>query len=393
MSLNSLSVDQNNLPPLNCLCVLGTRPEVIKLVPLVRRLKQTPGMDVQVCVTAQHREMLDQMLQQFGLVPDIDLNLMRKDQSLASLTAAILSELDSVLMQKQRDLVIVQGDTTTTFAASLAAFYRQIPVAHVEAGLRTGNIQHPFPEEMNRLLTSQMTRWHFAPTESARQRLLNEGISKDAIRVTGNTGIDTLLSSTERMQQEPDLIAPFIQRYPQFSSGRPLVLVTGHRRENFGQGLAAICDALAQLAGCYPDYHWVYPVHLNPAVQQPVKQRLGNLPNVHLLPPLDYFPFVYLMQTCRFILTDSGGIQEEAPVLGKPVLVMRETSERQEAIDSGSVKLVGRDADSIVKHAAALIDDFQIYEDMARPQSPYGDGLASKRIVACLDEWRLQKPR
>ena len=373
--------------PYLCLCVLGTRPEAIKMVSVIAQLRTAPELTVKICVTGQHREMLDQMLAQFGIVPDIDLNLMKDEQSLAELSASILQALDPVLARDMPDLVLVQGDTTTAFASSLAAFYRQIPVAHVEAGLRTGNPGHPFPEELNRVMISRLARWHFAPTALARQQLLEEGVDDADIVVTGNTVIDTLMATVADLPNQSGVVKSFLNATPKLDNDHPLVLVTGHRRENFGRGLAAICDALQQLAERYPQYLWVYPVHLNPSVQKAVRERLVRQGNVLLVPPLDYLSFVYLMQRCRFILTDSGGIQEEAPVLGKPVLVMRESTERQEAIDAGTVKLVGTQASVIVSEASRLIDDAEAYQRMAKSHSPYGDGRAGERIRQAILQW------
>lgn len=369
---------------LNILVVFGTRPEAIKLAPLVKLLAQDGAFALKVCVTAQQREMLDQALALFEIVPEIDLDLMQNGQSLTDLNARMLAALQQVLMDVQPDLVIVHGDTTTAFTAALAAFYQKIPVAHIEAGLRTHNLYAPFPEEANRRLTAVLAQWHFAPTETAKQNLLNEGVSESRIWVTGNTVIDTLFQALQKIRENRPLVAQFAERYAFLDERKKLILVTGHRRENFGMGFAQICTALRTLAQRHPDVQIVYPVHLNPNVQAVVYAQLGDLPNLFLLAPQDYLPFIYLMDRADIILTDSGGIQEEAPALGKPVLVMREISERPEAIVAGTVKLVGTDSEQIIAEVETLLNDENAYQAMARAKNPYGDGNACARIVDIL---------
>lgn len=369
---------------LNILVVFGTRPETIKLAPLVKLLAQDGAFAFKVCVTAQQREMLDQALALFEIVPEIDLDLMQNGQSLTDLNARMLAALQQVLMDVQPDLVIVHGDTTTAFTAALAAFYQKIPVAHIEAGLRTHNLYAPFPEEANRRLTAVLAQWHFAPTEMAKQNLLNEGVSESRIWVTGNTVIDTLFQALQKMRENRPLVAEFAERYAFLDERKKLILVTGHRRENFGAGFAQICTALRTLAQRHPDVQIVYPVHLNPNVQAVVYAQLGDLPNLFLLAPQDYLPFIYLMDRADIILTDSGGIQEEAPALGKPVLVMREISERPEAIAAGTVKLVGTDSERIIAEVETLLNNENAYQAMARAKNPYGDGNACARIVDIL---------
>jgi UDP-N-acetylglucosamine 2-epimerase (non-hydrolysing) len=368
--------------------VFGTRPEAIKLAPVYLRFRQSEAVRTRVCVTGQHREMLDQVLEVFAIRPDTDLSLMQPDQTLAALTARTLTALDRYYAEDRPDLVIVQGDTTTVLCASLAAFYRRIPVAHVEAGLRTGNLEAPWPEELNRVLTSRMARLHFAPTEESRQNLLREGVPVASIHVTGNTVIDALMLARARITERAPAIDGLPNASLNFLGQRPLVLITGHRRENFGAGLAAICDAIRELARRYPKAAFIYPVHLNPRVRGPVQERLGTpdlRDQVYLIEPLPYLPFVALMNRATLILTDSGGIQEEAPSLGKPVLVMRETTERPEAVAAGTVKLVGTHTDTIVAEASRLLSDPVAYQAMARSINPYGDGAAAPRIVAaCL---------
>jgi UDP-N-acetylglucosamine 2-epimerase (non-hydrolysing) len=369
------------------LFVFGTRPEAIKLAPLVLQARERPEeFDVIVCATAQHREMLDQVLALYGIVPDCDLDLMRPGQDLASLTARILTGVDQTIGRVSPGIVIVQGDTTTTMAASLAAFYRGVPVAHVEAGLRTGRKDAPFPEEVNRTMTSRIADWHFAPTERARANLLAEGIAPASVHVTGNTVIDALLWMRNRLHGEIP-VHPGLDDSV-FASGERLVLVTGHRRENFGAGFEAICRAIARLAAAHPDVHFVYPVHLNPNVTEPVQRLLGTLPNVHLLEPLAYAPFVALMDRSHLVMTDSGGVQEEAPALGKPVLVLRETTERPEALAAGTALLVGTEEQRIVDECSKLLDDPMAHDRMARAHNPYGDGQASRRILDVLAAWR-----
>ena len=362
------------------LSVFGTRPEAIKMTPVVTALAGAPGIDACVCVTAQHRGMLDQVLDLFGIVPDFDLDIMRDNQDLSHITTAVLEGMAGVYDDFQPDRVLVHGDTTTTFAASLAAYYRKIPVGHVEAGLRTGDMYAPYPEEMNRRLTDAITDMFFAPTETARGHLIAEGVDVGRIFVTGNTVIDALLSATAMLKDDAALRDSLKDCFKFLDPDRRMILVTGHRRESFGPGFEAICAALAQLAG-RDDAEIVYPVHLNPNVSEPVHRILGDKANIHLMEPLDYLPFVYLMERCHLVLTDSGGIQEEAPSLGKPVLVMRDVTERPEAVEAGTVKLVGTDAGTIVDECARLLDDDAAYRAMSRAHNPYGDGKAASRIV------------
>jgi UDP-N-acetylglucosamine 2-epimerase (non-hydrolysing) len=366
------------------LCVFGTRPEAIKMAPLVKHLQRHAEFQAEVCVTGQHRQMLDQVLRLFDIKPEFDLDLMKPGQDLSDITAGVLQGLKGVLEQSKPDVVLVHGDTSTTFAASLAAFYQRIPVGHVEAGLRTGNLYSPWPEEANRKLTGVLTRWHFAPTEASRENLLAEGVAPDKVHVTGNTVIDALLQVRDRIKNDAALQKSFAKTFRFIDPAKRLVLVTGHRRENFGEGFERICQALARIATTHADVQVVYPVHLNPQVQEPVKRLLGGIGNVHLIAPLDYLPFVYLMDRSTLILTDSGGIQEEAPSLGKPVLVMRDTTERPEAVAAGTVKLVGTDVARIVAQAQALLTDREVYKDMAHAHNPYGDGSACQRIAKAL---------
>jgi UDP-N-acetylglucosamine 2-epimerase (non-hydrolysing) len=366
------------------LSVFGTRPEAIKMAPVVLALAEAEGIEARVCVTAQHRDMLDQVLALFSIRPEYDLDIMRDNQDLGHITQAVLSGMTGVFDDFKPDRVLVHGDTTTSFAAALAAYYRMIPVGHVEAGLRSGDIYAPFPEEMNRKLTDAIADRLFAPTESAKANLLAEGTPGDRITVTGNTVIDALLSITQRikddeaLRREQESLFPFLDAAS--DPARRLILVTGHRRENFGAGLERICAALAELAQ-RGDVDIVYPVHLNPNVSGPVRESLGDEPNIHLMEPLDYLPFVYLMDRADLIITDSGGIQEEAPSLGKPVLVIRDVTERPEAVDAGTVKLVGTDTAAIVAESARLLDDNAAYQAMSRAHNPYGDGNAAGRIV------------
>ncbi|MDG1048989.1 MAG: UDP-N-acetylglucosamine 2-epimerase (non-hydrolyzing) [Planctomycetota bacterium] len=366
---------------LDVLLVFGTRPEAIKMAPVHRALASDPRFRVRVCVTAQHREMLDQVLDLFAITPDYDLDLMRPGQDLSSITGSVLDGLKGVLEEAAPNFVLVHGDTTTTMAASLAAYYARIPVGHVEAGLRTGNIYSPWPEEMNRRLTGSIATLHFAPTEAARANLLREGTSDEHIVVTGNTVIDALLSMVERVRAADK--AEFLRRFAGIDFDQRLVLVTGHRRENFGDGFERICHALAELSET-PGVEIVYPVHLNPNVQEPVHRILGPLSNVHLIDPQEYLPFLFLMDRAHLIITDSGGIQEEAPSLGKPVLVMRDTTERPEAVEAGTVRLVGTDTSAIVGAARNLLDDEEQYRSMSFAHNPYGDGAASQRIADAL---------
>ncbi|MBA9883119.1 UDP-N-acetylglucosamine 2-epimerase (non-hydrolyzing) [Ralstonia pickettii] len=366
------------------LTVFGTRPEAIKMAPLVKALQAEAGLTSAVCVSAQHRQMLDQVLELFGIVPEFDLNLMRPGQTLSDITSSVLGGIDGVLDVYQPDAVLVHGDTTTTLSASLAAFYRRIPVGHVEAGLRTGNIWSPWPEELNRRVTDAVTTWHFAPTAESRQNLLDEGVDPDQVTLTGNTVIDALLAVKARLDDDTALSAEMAARYPFLDPRRRMILVTGHRRENFGEPFENFCVALRVLAARHPDVQIVYPVHLNPNVQQPVNAILSGHDNVYLIAPQDYLPFVYLMARAYLIVTDSGGIQEEAPALGKPVLVTRDTTERPEAVASGTARVVGTSTQRIVDEAELLLGNTAEYERMAHAHNPYGDGQACRRIVAAL---------
>lgn len=361
------------------LTVFGTRPEGIKMAPVVKALAAAEQIEHRVCVTAQHREMLDQVLDLFRIVPDYDLNLMKPGQDLTDITTNVLHGLKPILADFTPDLVLVHGDTTTTLAASLAAYYQRIPVGHVEAGLRTGNILSPWPEELNRKVAAAITRLHFAPTERSRQNLLAEGVPAEHIYVTGNTVIDALQDVVARIEGDPVLAGDLAQSLP-LDPARRTILVTGHRRESFGGGFQRICGALRRIAQ-RPDVDIVYPVHLNPDVKGPVEALLSDVPNVHLIEPQDYLPFVYLMHRSTLILTDSGGVQEEAPTLGKPVLVMRDTTERPEAVEAGTVLLVGTDEDLIVSSVYELLDSQVAYDAMSFAHNPYGDGLAARRIV------------
>jgi UDP-N-acetylglucosamine 2-epimerase (non-hydrolysing) len=362
--------------------IFGTRPEAIKLAPVILALKADGHFDCRVCVTAQHREMLDQVLEVFDIRPDVDLNLMQPNQTLAGLTAKAITAIDGYLTEEKPDMVIVQGDTTTVFCAALCAFYHKIPVGHVEAGLRTWNKYSPFPEEINRVLATHLSTLHFAPTNKSRDNLIKEGISADKIFVTGNTVIDALYLALDKIKANP----PVIPNLPEgiMENGQPLVLITGHRRENFGEGFKNICSAIKTLAKQFPKVSFVYPVHLNPNVQEPVYNLLSKQKNIHLIEPLGYLPFVALMNRATIILTDSGGVQEEAPSLGKPVLVMRETTERPEAVDAGTVKLVGTDPALICSEAENLLNSTVAYEAMSRAHNPYGDGKAAERIIKLL---------
>jgi UDP-N-acetylglucosamine 2-epimerase (non-hydrolysing) len=366
------------------LTVFGTRPEAIKMAPLVLRLQATAGVDSRVCVTAQHRQMLDQVLQLFEIRPDHDLDLMRPGQDLTSITTEILRSLKPVLEQERPDIVLVHGDTTTTFAATLAAFYQRVPVGHVEAGLRTGNLYSPWPEEANRRLTGALARLHFAPTAVSRENLLRENVPAERIVVTGNTVIDALLRVRAKLEGDAALQQRFAAQFPFLRAGARMLLITGHRRENFGDGFERICRAIATLARRHADLDLVYPVHLNPNVREPVQRLLSGIANVHLIEPQDYLPFVYLMTRSTVILSDSGGIQEEAPALGKPVLVMRDTTERPEAIEAGTARLVGTDEASIAGGVSLLLEDAAEYRRMSIAHNPYGDGRACERIVAAL---------
>lgn len=366
--------------------IFGTRPEAIKLCPVALALKRKNGFDCKVCVTGQHREMLQQVLDVFGVVPDEDLALMRPNQTLGELTSRAIAAIDGYLAREQPDIVMVQGDTTTVLAGALAAFYHHIPVAHVEAGLRTGNMESPWPEEANRVLTTRLAKWHFCPTENNRANLVREGVPKEYIYVTGNTVIDALLMAKLMVRQKP----PVIDGLPAdlMLSKERIVLVTGHRRENFGEGFENICMAIRDLANRFPDTHFVYPVHLNPNVREPVGRILGSHcgRNVHLINPQQYLPFVSLMDRAYLILTDSGGVQEEAPSFGKPVLVMRDTTERPEAVTAGTVNLIGTRRDDIEREVARMLTDTAIYQRMATAVNPYGDGKAVERICKVLEE-------
>ncbi len=365
--------------------IFGTRPEAIKLAPLILEMQRRNGLRLHVCVTAQHREMLDQVLDVFGIVPDVDLGLMESNQSLACLTARAIAGIDEYLSERQPDVVIVQGDTTTVFCAALAAFYHHIPLGHVEAGLRTGNMQAPWPEEANRVLTSRLTEWHFAPTESSRRNLLAEGVDEQRVFVTGNTVIDALHIALEKTHENPPRIPGDECRIRQILDGRRLVLVTAHRRENFGERLESICRAIRRLAERHRDVAFVYPVHLNPRARKPALTHLSDLDNVVLTDPLDYLPFVYLLGRATLVLTDSGGLQEEAPSLGKPVLVMRDVTERPEGLEAGTARLVGAEQANIVRAVSRLLTDEDEYARMANAVNPYGDGSAAGRVCDILE--------
>lgn len=373
--------------------VFGTRPEAIKMAPLVKEFQKHPDtFQTIVCVTGQHREMLDQVLNIFDIRPDFDLNIMKQGQDLYDVTARVLTGMRDVLREAQPDVVLVHGDTTTSTAAALAAFYQQIPVGHVEAGLRTHNILSPWPEEMNRQITGRIASYHFAPTALSRQNLLQENVDDANITVTGNTVIDALYWVVDRIKNDRSLDAELeeVLRHAGYdvnrlADGRPLVLITGHRRENFGDGFINMCTAIKQLTERYPNVDFVYPMHLNPNVRRPIHEvfgdNLSNLGNMHFIEPLEYLSFVYLMEKSTIVLTDSGGIQEEAPGLGKPVLVMRDTTERPEALEAGTVKLVGTDREKIFNEVSTLLDDAAAYARMSQAVNPYGDGLACSRIV------------
>lgn len=376
--------------------VFGTRPEAIKMAPLVKEFQKHPeSFETIVCVTGQHRQMLDQVLQIFDIIPDYDLNVMKQGQDLYDVTSRVLTGMRDVLKEAQPDVVLVHGDTTTSTAAALAAFYQQIPVGHVEAGLRTHNIYSPWPEEMNRQITGRIATYNFAPTPLSRNNLLREAIAEDSIIVTGNTVIDALYWVVDKINNDSALNAELDgvlknagYDVSRLSKGKKLVLITGHRRENFGDGFINMCNAIKDLTLKYPDVDFVYPMHLNPNVRRPIHEVFGedltNLGNMFFIEPLEYLSFVYLMEKSAIVLTDSGGIQEEAPGLGKPVLVMRDTTERPEALDAGTVKLVGTDYDNIFNEVSALLDDKDAYEKMSKAVNPYGDGMACKRIVSFL---------
>lgn len=367
------------------LSVFGTRPEAIKMAPVVVELKKYPEIfDSRICVTAQHRQMLDQVLDLFQIMPEYDLNIMRQSQSLTDITCKVLKGLEPVLKKFSPDVVLVHGDTTTTIAASLAAYYQKITVGHVEAGLRTSNIYSPWPEEINRRLATTIARYHFGPTEQSRQNLLNEGVDDKSIIVTGNTVIDALLYVVEKLRSDAALQQNMAERFDFLHSDKHLILVTGHRRENFGEGFELICNALKIIAEMHDNVEILYPVHLNPNVQEPVRRILEGVRGIYLIEPQEYLSFVYLMDRSYLIITDSGGVQEEAPSLGKPVLVTRDTTERPEAVSAGTVKLVGKDTYKIIREVSTLLSDRAAYELMNRAQNPYGDGNAAVRIVRYL---------
>ena len=368
------------------LTIFGTRPEAIKMAPIVQLLENDSNFESKVCVTAQHRHMLDPVLSLFNIKPEFDLNVMKPGQSLSDITVRVIDGVNKVISKWTPELILVHGDTTTTFSASLAAFYNHITVGHVEAGLRTGNISSPWPEEANRRLTSILSSIHFAPTESAKSNLEIENVPGLQIHVTGNTVIDALLEISNRIDQDSSLQKELKKNIPDIDEKRKIILVTGHRRENFGKKFNDICHALAELVEKCPEIEIVYPVHLNPNIKQPVEEILGNIPRIHLIEPLEYQPFVYLMKKSYLILTDSGGVQEEAPSLGKPVLVMRDTTERPEAIEAGTVKLVGANRKTIVNEVLALLRDANLYKSMCFAHNPYGDGFASNRIVKILKQ-------
>jgi len=373
------------------LIVFGTRPEAIKMAPLVKEFQKNSDLfEVKVCVTAQHREMLDQVLELFEITPEYDLDIMKPGQDLYDVTSNVLLGLKLILVDFKPDFVFVHGDTSTTFAAALATFYQQIPVAHIEAGLRTGDIYSPWPEEANRQLTTQIAKYHFAPTSTSRDNLLRENVKNVNITVTGNTVIDALFLALEKIKSDKQLETGIIQYLSrldyEFQDDKKIILVTGHRRENHGQGFINICSALKEIALYNPNIDIVYPVHLNPNVQKPVKELLSNVANIYLIEPLQYEQFIYMMDKSYFIITDSGGVQEEAPSLGKPVLVMRDATERPEALEAGTVKLVGTDIKLIVKEAQKLLDDKEEYIKMSQASNPYGDGHACQKVVSYFKE-------
>jgi len=367
--------------------IFGTRPEAIKLWPLIFAMKDHQDFEPHVCVTAQHREMLDQMLEVFGIVPDVDLSIMKPNQALSSLTSRLITAIDGYLAEYKPDMVMVQGDTTTTFSAALAAFYNKIPVGHVEAGLRTKKKYSPYPEEINRVLTSHIADYHFAPTKLSKENLLRENISKDKIFITGNTVIDALFFALEKIKKDPPEIPGLPEKFLITATNKKLVLITGHRRENFGEGFKSICNAIVILAKKFPEVEFIYPIHFNPNVRKPVFDLLSGHGNIYLIEPLSYLPFVYLMDRSSLILTDSGGIQEEAPSLGKPVIVMRKTTERPEAVEMGTVKLVGTDVEKIVENVSTLLTDEAAYAIMANAINPYGDGKAAGRILTSCEKF------
>ena len=374
----------NNFKMKKILFVFGTRPEAIKMAPVIKAFKDEKIFDTKVCVTGQHRQMLDQVLDIFDIKPDYDLNIMERGQDLFDITANVLSGMKNVLSEYSPDLVLVHGDTSTTSATAIAAFYQKIKVGHVEAGLRTGNIYSPWPEEVNRQISGVIANYHFAPTSTSMENLLKENKNKENILVTGNTVIDALFLVLDKIEKDTKLkntILKSISDQYKFNSDKKIILVTGHRRENFGEGFTNICKALKKIADNNHDVDIVYPVHLNPNVQKPVKNILSNSKNIYLINPLSYENFIYLMSKSYFIITDSGGVQEEAPSLGKPVLVMRNTTERPEAVEAGTVKLVGTNYEAIVNESQKFLDDEKEYNKMSKAHNPYGDGSASKRIV------------
>lgn len=372
------------------LCVFGTRPEAIKMAPLVLALANDEAFESKVCVTGQHRKMLDQVLSLFNIKPDFDLNIMKQGQDLTDVTIGVLNGLKILFKKYRPDIVLVHGDTTTTFAASLAAYYQQIPVAHVEAGLRTGNIYSPWPEEANRKITGALAKYHFAPTLISKNNLLKENIVENKIAVTGNTVIDALLETVKKLKESKEIEKNCEQHFLFLNPNKKLILVTGHRRENFGGAFESICNALIRTAKNFPDVEIIYPVHLNPNVREPVERLLRGIDNIFLIEPQDYLPFVYLMNKSYIILTDSGGIQEEAPALGKPVLVMRDTTERPEAVDAGTVKLVGTDENVIFNNISELLNNKEKYLYMSHAHNPYGTGKACEQIILFLKKIMLE---
>jgi len=371
------------------LVVFGTRPEAIKMAPVVKACRMRPELEVKVCVTAQHRQMLDQVMEIFGLKADFDLNVMAPNQTLADITCKVLKGMEGVFAQWMPDMILVQGDTTTVMAAALAAFYHRIAIGHVEAGLRTGNLYSPWPEEANRLLAGCLATQHYAPTSRSADNLLKENKNPASVFVTGNTVIDALHEAVKIMDADQSLTARLVAQFPFLDPAKRLVLVTGHRRENFGDGFVHICNAIKRVAS-RPDVQAVYPMHMNPNVRKPVNEILGGMPNVHLIEPLDYLSFLYMMRRSYLIMTDSGGVQEEAPSLGKPVIVMRDTTERPEAVDAGTVILAGTETEAMASAAERLLDDEAFYSKMAHAVNPYGDGLAARRIAEIVATGRME---
>jgi len=371
------------------LFIFGTRPEAVKMAPLIKECKKYPeNFNVKILVTGQHREMLDQVLEFFKIVPDYDLNLMKPNQTLFDVTADALRGMNDIIDEVKPDLIIVQGDTTTVFTGALAGYYKKVKVAHLEAGLRTGDKYSPFPEEMNRILTSHLSDYHWAPTEQSKKNLLVEGIKEESVHIVGNTVIDGLLLALDLLKEEGD--TKYMEFFKDIDFSKKVILVTAHRRESFGEPFENICSAIKELSTEHPEVEFVYPVHLNPNVRRPVVSILGNIKNIHLLDPLDYLPFVFLMKHAKIVLTDSGGIQEEAPSLGKPVLVMREVTERPEAVEAGTVRLVGTNKNNIVKEVEKILSDEALYKSMSKARNPYGDGQASKRIVSILKRMSME---